>query len=382
MEKTSNFQVTSEVLLSDNQSSLANDRRAIWYSARESGSLIGIWKCADARNILRPEHSVFIQTIANGGERQPYEKLLNHPGIQALVVLGHFDPEATIPFLDKNGDLVELPGGCGGRKAKKDLIGVSETQNGVLDFVDHFVYHPDPVINTLITAEETARLTDKKVLAVVENHFSGEILPVGMYLGEGRSAIQSVPSVNYLLDRYNPKEIYRVGIPQLWEYEVADIFHPYIRAHERYVQDLHQKYPDLSLTQKVQNPSTVVLSTGIKPLRVRYPNTFDRPNTAFQLTVPRIDLDFETGNLDQLEHAIDQAEYPFAHSVLHFGQKNKDFASTETFFIETGDLGLSEQVASIVMEKPWMQKWLDLGGKQILVGEMQRGISGEIKRVA
>src|SRR5258708_4153319 len=96
-----------------------------------------------------------------------------------------------------------------------------------------------------------------------------------------------------------------------------------------------------------QDPAALSISTDIRPISLKFPETFSKPGSVFNLRVPRTKSDEGSVQVDTNEHfreITDQAEYPIAH-----------FGNLNTIFIETGKLDVSGKLARELITQPWMQ---------------------------
>ncbi len=364
--------ITPESLLQDNRSPLATEAMKQWREARSNGDLTIWWGCADARLLRNPKKSIHLASIATGGDRKPYEKLLNDERVQGIIVVNHYakDPESA----RKPGE-IWIPEGCGGLSAKGQLLNGmpldSDADQSILGYINKHVSHPDVVFQAYTAASLTAEHTDKPVLAVAQNHLDGSIIPVAAFLDRGRVVIPATPLHRLFMDQYDPQAIYSNGIPRLTEDRIPEIFMESLAEAESYAQRLRQEYPNLAETQRTQNPGAVVITTEIKPLGAMLPDHFSRPDSAFRLTVPRGVIEETTSQ--HYSDALNQAEYPLLHSVENAGT-NKGFSKLDTILIETGRMQLSEDLAEkLLREHPVARQWIGMQGKQIIIAETRAG---------
>src|SRR3989304_3446499 len=83
----------------DNSSAKARKNLIEWRIAKEArnGSLTLFVVCGDSRivttDIAGDNKIVSISSIAGSGDLKPFEKLLQHPAVGRIIVVGHFDHE-------------------------------------------------------------------------------------------------------------------------------------------------------------------------------------------------------------------------------------------------------------------------------------------------
>jgi hypothetical protein len=361
--------LSPETLLNANRTPEAKKRRREWYLARDNDDLWVIWGCADARHTFTHEKSIFIRTIANGGTKDNYSGIITDKRIRGILMVGHFAGDH---------DFAHTPGGCGGREAKASIGMPAEQVYGITHFIGRHVDHHDVVIQTLLAAEKAAILTDKPVLAVAQNHHNGTFYPLGSFANRGRNMTKSVPTSQFMDHGYDPNLLYSNGLPVISGDEIPEVFDDILDLNSKYLDMVYQRSPDFQTTQQVQNPASIGIGTVIKPLRVRYSEIFDLPNSAFHLSVPRLNLDTEPQTLEPLQLVIDQVEYPVTHKLKNRGQRNQSFADTNHLLIETHSLDLSRSVAEAYLQREWARQWHLLPETQIITAEV---IHGNVTRI-
>lgn len=367
--------ITPKALYEDNHSEQAGRLRQEREKARRKGDLTAYFSCGDARIFTpKPESSMSIRSIAAGGSKIPYERLVNNRGVARIVVLDHHDGDTVKPG--------QKPNGCGGLAAKEQVNGDKPGQkDGILEYIEHEVKHPDVIIQALLTAEEIARITDKPVMAATQDHLTEIIYPIAVFLEKGNHKLTAIRLGDIAGDQYNPTRLYADGIPVLPDYLIPPNFLELLEANRKEVAYLEKHYPNLRKKQKVQNPKMVVITTAIMSMRVRYPTISQEPGSLFKLNVPRK----KEGTHTSISHAdltrtLNQAQYPIQHSVKNHDDPTKPFSATNTVLIETGDMDLSRKLAGEAVEKPWMKDWLSLPDHQIIVARTQAGITSEIEQ--
>lgn len=365
-------EITIESLMADNLSDAARQARGNWRQIRDSEGLIASLKCADARKISHAGDVMEIRSVATVGDRTPYGKLFGNPKVRAVVVGSHYamSEEASL------SEEITIPEGCGGLAAARDLLNgdVRSPDNGVHGYISRHVKHHDVIRCACdVAAAISEQISDpnKLVMAVVQNHLNGLTLPVGVYSHRGQSSILAVPQRLLQQEPYDPEAIYKNGIPILDGSDIPEVFVKYLGNTQTYAQKLRAEIPDLMIRQTVQNPPAVVISTEVKPIGIRYPQTFGLPNTAFQLTAPR-DIIPET-RLVHFQDTLLQAEYPLNLSVIHH-EVGGSFSDTGTVIIETGSMRFSVILARALLSGHEIaQEWINLPGRQIITIETKAG---------
>ncbi|MBI2049355.1 hypothetical protein HYT32_00365 [Candidatus Roizmanbacteria bacterium] len=367
--------ISPKSLLEDNRSEEATRLRQAWDEIRREGKITLYFTCGDARILTpSPEGSIAIRTIAGGGLKDPYINLVNNRGVEKIVVLDHHDGDTVKPG--------QKPTGCGGLAAKEISNGHkgNETEEGIAEYIDHEVKHPDVIIQALLTAEEIALHTKKPVMAATQDHLTKIIYPLAIFLEGGLHKLTSIHLNDIAGDLYDPSRLYADGVPVLPDNLIPPNFRKLIEANREEAALLIERYPDLRQEQKVQNPEMVVMSTDVRSMRVRYPNTSRRPGSLFKLNIPRKkEGPHMKINQKDLVRTLNQAQYPIEHTVANFGDPTKPFSKTYTVFIETGDMELSRNLSKEIVKKPWMQEWIELPDRQIIVASTQAGVTKAVE---
>lgn len=367
--------ITVDSLLEDNHSSIADERRNTWYETRAKGKLIKIRMCSDARGVLpEPDEEVVVHSIASGPSAG---LLLESPGIESAVIMTHFDGDTVLPG--------KAPEGCGGLKVKENH-NLSGKNTGKIDsYVEKHIFHPDPIIQACISAEQVAGNTDKPVLAAAQDHRDGSIYPLAVYYTYNDSIVRSVNrkiSKMLLGHQYNPEVLYEDGIPVIFPDE-AFKFDDFLQQSRQRVRFLKERYPNLHEESKIQDPSLVVLSTCVIPFSTRFPMTGDKPGAVFEVFVPRTRMGSSIRiTPDDLQPSLEQMEYPVKASLDNHGQEGKPFAGTNTILIDTEQMAFSGALAlSFVRQEQWIPKWLSLPNHKILVSETTEGVITRIREL-
>ena len=359
--------ITPGTLYQDNRSPKAHSNVTDWDINRLDGLHIVTATCADARiEVPMDTNTERIHTIAVGGPKNPYENLFKGRNIRAAVALAHHDGDTITPG--------RMPTGCGGLGAKAEIKANGKRKNmGVEQYVDRDVYHEDAILQACVSALEIAGLTDKPVLAATQDHLTGEIHPLLAFWSNNSTrftACNRSVSIKDLLDpvKYAPAKIYQEGLPCLATKDLPEELQEYMAANQREVDLLHENHPDFRQMQKIQNPETVILTTDIRPTRLKYPTLFEKPGSFFRLTIPRIKNsqgEEYTGiefSQEELQRVFEQVQYPIEH-----------FSKVKNIVIETPSLEWSNKIGRALTEEGFMEKWVERLGSQILALETRGG---------
>lgn len=367
--------ITPQSLLKDNHSIETEKLRKAWQENRKKGQLTAFFTCGDARTLTPlPESSMSIRSIATGGLKDSYGNLVNNRGVKQIVVLDHHDGDTAKPG--------QRPNGCGGLAAKEQANGHKDNKvkEGIAEYIEREVKHPDVIIQALLEAEEIAMQTQKPVMAATQDHLTEMIFPIAIFIEGGLQKFTAIHLNDIAGNLYDPTRLYANGIPVLPDNLIPENFKQLLDANRKNVALLAKRYPDLKQKQKVQNPQMVVLSTDIRSMRIRYPQTSQLPGSLFKLNIPRKKEGSHTSiNSKDLVRTLNQAQYPIEHALENFGDPTKPFYQTNTLFVETGEINLSRRLAQEAIRKPWMKEWLRLPNHQIIIAETKAGVSSVIE---
>lgn len=343
--------ITPDSLMQDNHTPFAQQRREEFESARIGGALIGVDRCSDAR-VSVIGNSISVGSIS--AAETPTLNLAKDRGLAAWMSLSHFD--------------------CGGSKAKQK-IGDEPQNGGIEKYVAEKIAHPDPIIQTIITAEEIASLSEKPVLAAVQDHLDHTIYPIAYFqMEDGQMTSVSAVRTRDIL-KYNPDRIYEAGIPTIGERSMPNVFRQLLDQNRRDVQKTLAQYPNLREMQEVQKPRMVMFSTDIRSAKIKYPNISAVPGSMFKVFVPRQKVDGDINILDEdLLNSLNQLQYPISQAVANADSPDMPFSNTDRLIIETGNLSLSRSLAQKAMEQEWMQDWFNLPDRQIILVQTLAGI--------
>lgn len=362
-------------LMADNRSEDALVNRVHWDRSRKQGNLIAYFRCSDAR--VKP---VGLDAISWGSiaATSQAEYLAANRGIKASVVVVHFDGDSIAPG--------KIPLGCGGLSAKLE----SQTNNngnkeGIHKFVDEKITHPDPFIQSWVSASRIAKASGKPVLAVAQDHLTLEMHTFAsfLYIDGYKITKSAIDETDIIEGNYDPAKIYENGIPVLSEDEISPTFQEILDQNAKEVKILNERYPNLREMQKVQKPRMIMLSTDIRSARVRYPDTSSTPGSIFKLHVPREKAEGAINiPTDELENCLNQLEYPIRNAISNFGNPILPFSNTDRLIIETADIHISKQLAQKTLGKDWMKEWIRLPNRKIIVVQTKSGVVSNIEYFA
>lgn len=364
-----NLIITPESITRDNRSHLAEERRNKWNEAKRDGNLIAYFRCADARVQPTGIEAMSLGSIAAAFKNpEALAPILSDKGIKASVVLAHVDGETV--------KLGEMPAGCGGLAAKKD-IGNSEQNGGTAEFISEVVIDKDPVVQSLWTAKQIAIISNKPTMAAIEDHRTHQIYPVGFFnIEKGQMiSIISTASAETTVGKYQPEKIYADGLPVIDSNILPEVFTNLLEQNQKETMEELSKYPDLKRMQKVQRPRMVWFTTDPSSLRQKVPDTASIPGSIFKVHAIREKIN-GIGRVDDelLKSYLGELQYPLEHSVENSHDTSLPFSNTDRLIIETGDLELSKTLAEEVIKQEWMQKWTRLNGRRIILLQTNSGV--------
>lgn len=360
--------LSTDQLMDDNHSDSARNNLRRWDDAKGAGELWVVVGCADSR-AQYPPNIALIVSIAAGGRRSPFSRLLRHPSVQGGVIASHHDGETVTTCFDANNCVCETPGGCGGRAAKAaNNGGVNISDSGIGNFVDKHLWSGDLYQQSSIAASFTAERIEKTVLAGSIDHRTLRFHPLLVSMRGGRSVDAAVPNHAIMAPQHFRHELYQDGLPTLPRNEVPEQYLPYLAQSDAMADEMNERFPDLRERQATQNPSVLVLSTDIRPIGARFPVTMNEPGKVFRLSIADLSLEgTEMIRPEVLAQTLNQAEYPVAH-----------FSNLDQIYIETKSLPKSLNAATELASQPWMQQWRQDPNHQILLGQVERGRVSQI----
>lgn len=354
-----NKSVTLEGLIRDNYSEAAGQNIERIHSIRTKGQLTVVWGCSDARLIL-PDDVYQVRTIAGTGPRSSWASLLNYEKTQGTLVMDHLY--------------------CGGIQARAGLPEKID-EDSVAQFVMEHVWADDPIVQSILTGSWTASRTQRSVMSAIQNPMDGSVYPQGVFNNGSQTEHKTIPTYKLMPDRYVPEKIYGDEIPQLNQSLIPESFVRVLKAISEKVSRIKSTKPDIFENQPIQNPEVVAITTNLKPLSARFPELFGNPNTVFQVSLKRQQLDEEVETRDIAE-AFRQVNYPISQSVDNSRQDAlAPFRSTRVLYLETGDMRVSMRLARQAIRRRWIQEWLKLPDRTIVAAEAIKGKIQQIKKV-
>ncbi len=381
-QNTPEFRITPQSLLKDNHSPKAMLNRSEWRKAKEAkdGQMTLYIVCGDARIVTAEMFDgpkiVSIASIASSGDLKPFINLLQHDYVGQIVVVGHFDHEK----INNTGEIA----GCGGidtsSKLKKGEVVV---ENHDLDeFLEQRVT-PEFFENVNKIVKEAALLSGKPVLGVLADHLTYGAFPI-VELINGREYKLTYDYLTRFAKGQisNLKDFLTIGsdiFPELKLENLDPIFRKIIRKNRTKALKRLEKDPGFVERQRIQNPSTVVISTCPMPMALRYPETFGKPNKAFVIRQPF--LKSSTGEISiediDLKSIVGQIYYPLSNALNN--DPSKGFTDTKNLLIETPSLELSAQIANKLMGIQFIQDWISQRGGKIMIGEVQQESTTQVQ---
>lgn len=354
--------ITFELMLDDNISEEANNRRDAWAVTREEEELVAVGLCGDSRILTpNPTKTSTYRTIAAGGYTELYAPIVRDQKVAAAIELVHYAGSTVIRG--------KIPGGCGGLHAKAQLgNGVTEEDKGIARFVKNQqkISHPDPIVHSSITAARiSAHAGDKPVLAAAMDHETMDITPLALFTDSGRIVVAAFNLRHLFEGQYSPYEVYQGNqLPALSEEQLPDNLQRYLELHRIRANQLRQQIPDLPLRMRSQNPHVLDISNDNRPFSVAFPET-SLPGNAFRLRLARTKT--EQGEIllpeDAIEEVLQEAHYPIDH-----------FDNLKTVLVRTGDMDDSRRIAEILLRQPYMEEWQQKVGNRVIFAKNQQGV--------
>ncbi len=357
-----NSLINPQSMLQDNHSEFAGRKIDKILELRANGQLMVVWGCSDARLIL-PDDVYQVRTIAGTGPRSPWANLLNYDRSSGVVIMDHLY--------------------CGGIQAKAQLPETLADEDTALGFVKDHVWAVDPIVQSILTGSWTASRTKRSVMSAVQNPLDGKVYPQGIFNNGSQTEHKTLPTYKLMPKRYVPEELYGEKVPLLSGDLIPESFTQVLKRIKGKVELLRLTSPEIFALQPIQDPEVVAVTTNLKPLSARFPALFGEPNTVFQVSLRRQSLD-EEGDLKtkDVTEALKQVQYPISHTIEHKDKQGRaPFKSVTTLYLETGDMKVSQGLARQAEKKPWVQEWLELPGRTIIVAEVIKGRITQIEKV-
>ena len=373
LRKSNSLLLRKDELLSENNRETAVRLQQEWLYAKANHQLTLIDTCSDARvhvsSFLGRPDFINLSSIAASAKKSELQYIINHAGSKQIMLLAHHDGETV-----KEG---KCACGCGGltERGKMNSESVFE-KNSVASFVKEKILSPDPVTQTFLKAAETASLTEKPVLAATVDHLTGLIYPFALFKDFGKSVNTSIPYSEAL---QNLREIKMWSkyegnkIPVLQNEQMTQDFIDLLQFNRSQVVKIIKTTPDFAQSQKVQDPSTVAVSTLVMPLAVRYPHFFGKVNSSFKVFLPYVKEKSCVTNIakDVMDDTLRQVEYPISHS--NHADEGTSFYSTKNILIETPNMVLSEKIYEELINRSYIKEWLEKKQGQIFISEVMSG---------
>lgn len=359
--------VTPESLIAANTSEASQERIHNYKVAKEEGKLVLLKMCADARSgpsLFNSDEIAIERSIAAG--INPLEFAVRHKGVRAIIIAPHFDGVASAEAGYFNG--------CGGQDAYGAFGGIHKAEtheHPVAQYIGSNVHSDNPFVQAFqqkddIMAQFHHKGDFKPILIGAVDHRTGEFKPVwcieqqpdGMYVTRGY--IQSHMLQNPGL--ITPDTLETIGLER-----INEPFHSMVKKNSEFV----AANPQFPQTQEVQNPTTIVVTTSLIPLRNRYAGLFDIPNTVFVVVAPFTKENNGDVHIVQPDKVLAQVSYPI-DKALHAHGDNDPFRDTKTIIFEASNMAEARVLADGFTKKAWAQNWLGEGGRMI-VAETKSG---------
>lgn len=375
------YPITPEFLEKDNNSTDVKNYLDRWQEDLTVQNISVVLGCSEPRLILPRIGIAKIRSIGAAALPELYDSVLNEAfNPRAIIVMAHHDGETVRPG--------EMPKGCGGLGVKAmqehhEEEHVHEKLTYSAGYVDKFIVHSDPFIHGIYTGHEIAERSHRPTLVVTEDHRTGELFPLTSFIPYGQRDLivrSAIPMRSGFAGKYNPHEIYKMGIPHLAEDEIPNEFNVFMKRHALFVQKVRESNPDLYNNQKVINPSVVALTTEIRSIQARFPTLLgEQPNKVFTVTVPR-NTHKSKGSYEidvkGMKRAFDQTHYAFAHALEHEGDPQQAFSrlyNHGTLLLEGDNLEQLNEVAEYALELPYISDWSKIKGNKIILMETNKG---------
>lgn len=382
MQQHPERKITSQALLIDNRSPEAISNRIEWKKAKEAdnGQMTLFIVCGDARivtaEIFGGKKIVSISSIASSGDLKPFKHLLQDDYVGQIVVVGHFDHEK----INQTGEIA----GCGGVDTKiKIKKGKVKIENEDLDeYLEHRVT-PEFFDNVEKIVNEASLLSGKPVLGVLLDHLTYAAFPIIEQVGKMRGKIPYGNLKKFKAGQIKDLEEFLMidggTFPELRSEDLIKEFRKLIEINRRRAEKRLKEDPGFIERQRIQNPSTVVISSCPMPMALRYPETYGKPNRAFVIRQPfvkSVSGDISINDID-LKSIAGQIYYPLSNALLN--DPTKGFTDTKELLIETPSLELSAQIADRLSKIQFMQDWMSKCGGKIMIGEIKNVETTDIK---
>lgn len=394
--------VTADFLWNDNHSNDAEANREALQETIDGGQVENTIDCSDSRvRVPRKRRSRVIHTIATGGTRQLYQKLLDHRTTRATANLAHLNGISVEEALQKDDITIEdiTKDGCGGLNLKQLLEAGAVTEaapGSIRGFAKEKIFHSDPVVQTYLASLELAQMTETPVAAMVEDHISGEIKLIAAQQRKNGTmyvARNSRLDPRYLSpELYDPNRIYEGGLPTINPDDLPDnfaVFRDYIQSQKEEIAVLKERHPDFERMNRVQNQVRAVLwTTNPWHQGNRFPELSDIPGALFVVSSARQKEMLPTAK-DQmrkevqisqtaLNEGIEQIEYPLTEAVAHHLQPERAFSQTSSLIIETSSRAASASLLEGALKEDFFHEWMNISGNKVY---LLKTAAGEIQDI-
>lgn len=383
--------ITVENLKRDNNSPQALEYQKKWNESFSEKNIIYVLGCSDPRLLIARNATADIRSIGAAALPELYSSVLNKKiNPRSIIVVVHHDGESVHPG--------KMPKGCGGLNVKAVLEEDEHDKSHQHDKIEYssryigkHIVHQDPFIQGVFTGEEIAELSRKPVMVATEDHRTGNIFPLATFLPREAHDLlirSAIPLRSGFEGRYNPKKIYRKGIPYLPPDQIPNEFAVFMTRHQIFVDYIKKNNPNLYKNQKLINPSVVALTTKLMPMQARFPKVLGaKPNTLFKITIQKVigekKGEFKVKN-DSLDRAFDQMHYAFSHALEHKGNPKLGFANlynNGTFIIEGDNAEQVEEIVSAVLKLPYIKEWIKIKGNKIITLQTSKGHVNHAKQL-
>lgn len=370
------LQVTPDLLMEANASPLSQERIAAYKSAKAGGELVLFKLCADARSgpsLFNYDAAAVDRSIAASVSPTEYGEAIRHHGVGAIVIAPHFDGVKS----EDQGFF----NGCGGQDAFRGLHGHEPNKDGIPDpdvaqYLRQNISSENPFVQAFRLKDQVMRQFLKQgeeehfkpIMLGAIDHRTGLFIPVWF---SGRDERGRYVTTSTLQSHHiqNPQFITPDNVRQFDPEELPETFREVLVNNKRFVSN----HPELTESQRIQNPDVIVVTTALMPLRNRYANLFDTPNTVFVVGAPASANAAGNGELHVTDPGLilDQVSYPVEHALKAY-EAESPFKDTRTILFETGSMAESMILAEEFTQKPWAYDWRNEGG-QIIVAETRSG---------
>lgn len=366
--------ITPNEIWKDNHSPEAEKAREEFAEKESKRELWAVEGCADARTLTSTK--IAIRMVAAASD--PALRLVSDKSIGLWIADAHFD--------SKIFELGTTPTGCGGLGAKLEIGDKKVVEPGVLRYASKEIVDHDPVKQAITTARNISAISQgKPVLATLQDHRTFHIYPLAFFqVVDGEEIARSAVPGRYLEPKhYNPRVIYKEGIPRLKEDNLPSNVQDFLRRHRRLGQQMQGLYPDLEELQGTQRPRMVLLTTDRRSARQKFPKIASVPGLMFKITL-FTEESHQSAQIGEKETqaALDQLSYPIKDNCLpNFGDPTKPFSNTDRIIIETPNMELSKLIANRALQEEWIGRWLALPDRKIILLQTNDGVVNDMDEI-